>query len=365
MIAYYYTYWCVCALFFLILIFKGLHFDVKKENDVKIDKVIAVLLTLFSVFYFGLRDEDIGTDTKTYLYSYYEMLRINSLYEIFESDLGRRDPLFYAYMFIISKTFNQTIFLLITSFFYITPISFVLFKFFKRDVSFCILFFLVLDVSLNLGINIIRSGLGISFSLLFMYYLFNKKSISLIIISGIIAIGFHQSSIIFLIIFVLIFFTKISIKAYYVALIISYILAVMKIGFAQLPIIGTIITSSERFASYSDGDLGVGISGMTIYITVFFGLTMILLFYFKNYFIKGDKVYDYFSKAFILSTIVYFLFLNIEYSYRFGVFSYVLLPFILIYPFSVNRFNSFNYIKLIAIILIYFTLSLYRVLPNL
>src|SRR5690606_8056944 len=94
-------------------------------------------------------------------------------------------------------------------------------------------------------------------------------------------------------------------------------------------------------------------SGLSLFILVFQFLGIISGLIFRSRI--DSNIYDFFYKLYMLLTSLYFLFLNVSFSDRFGVFSWILLPIIIVYPLTIalNR----NVLHFVIISLLYLILS--------
>jgi EpsG family len=293
----------------------------------KKEKILIYVFGVLFIFLFGLRDSSVGFDTGNYI----DIILGLYKYRFFESnDIG-----FIVLAASVFFTTNsvQAVFFVIACF-YILPLIKV-FSTLEIQNKFLLFFLLINLMSFeSLGMNIIRQGVAISLSLL-AFQKYNQNKIKYSIILFLIAISFHIST------FLLIFFFIISnfIKKPTIPLIILIISSILSfLNFDLEPILKLVpflgSDYEERIIQYNELDNSLGEiykTGFRIDFFLFnwlFILIGLYLYYFN--FTKNYKFYLPILYTFMFSSSFFFLKFNQIYSDRFGVFAWILIPFIFI-----------------------------------
>ncbi|NIF04293.1 EpsG family protein [Chryseobacterium sp. Tr-659] len=310
-----------------------------RSNFIKLGLLYIVLFALL----FGFRDLDVGSDTEMYSWQYNNSDQI----ENWGTDFFIRiifltlkfvfndDPV--NFFMLLAILFNGTIFL--TSYYisktYSVNIIFILFTFFS-------LFFYK-----TLGINIIRQGVSLGFLILGIVLLFNNTKNKILVISSfILSVLFHFTSIIpiallFTINFV---YKKIPIKYFYILYVISIILSFFNFGFNTIIDSSLISSVDERRSGYLDASTsdGLYLVGFKPQFVIFNSFFLLIFIYMKN---RMDKIniknsmYMIILETYIVLSCIFFLFFHIPYSDRWGVMSWILIPFLII-PYFNKKYNS-------------------------
>jgi hypothetical protein len=217
---------------------------------------LAIVALLPLLLLAAFRDASVGTDTSAYLIIRENINGIN--------DIGKYDmePL-YSILNVLSNnwSFSQQFFLFIIELLIVFPIFITTLKL-KDQIQETLVFFIFLMTLYNVSFNMIRQSIAISFVLLSLPYLLEKKYLKHYLLCAI-AIGFHYTAIFALIISVLYFITqRYSIKKYQGQYLILLIITIVL--FSQFPLVFNLISRhSALLSSYSgyvsnikDGDVG-------------------------------------------------------------------------------------------------------------
>lgn len=268
---------------------------------------------------------DVGTDTLVYhdMYAYFD----GDIKWSVSSLLFGDEPIFYFLIFVSSFTDNYKVFfflvcLLMNVFYYYACILYS-----KNNNISPLWNYIILLVSFTVWvqqINVIRSGLAISISLVAIYYIFEERYKKALLFS-IFAIGCHISIIIFLLIAIVVkIFSSIKIKSFYYFYIVGILLSAL--GFSLLTLITHVAPEMaivERYASGNNSDYNTGFR----WNFVIFNSLFLLYFYYKRIGININTVI--WLKLYIATSVVFFLWFAIPYSDRIGAFSWILIPFLL------------------------------------
>lgn len=308
--------------------------DDKNKNKQYFNIVLISFFSILFIILFGTRESNIGTDTLSYLKNYKKIVE-NSL------DLeSSSDTVFY----LLSKfnhffLYEQETILLLMSFVYVTYISLFCIHYSKKDSYFLFFIFSSLFFFYNLGINILRQGLAVSFFLFSLTYL---KKRSLRNLYFVLAILSHVSSITLILIFSISNYLKLKLAL--IILAISIVLSYLKFDFN---FILNYIPIFKRFMKYTNEDgylasmYDVGFKPKFVLFNLFFLIVGLLI---DKYIIKNeDKFYNKILITFCLISSVFFLCFNIPFSDRIGIYSWCLIPLIIIPVFSYKYKNMLFY----------------------
>ncbi|OYD41873.1 EpsG family protein [Sphingobacterium cellulitidis] len=376
MLSYYFLqqYILIYVLVFLVQGGFFLNFLSKGSYLSQIDNLFFLLFIFLLIFLTGFRNFEIGTDTLHYV-SDYEYLRSfdtwNIDFALERSRLGR-DPLFALFSFFLGKVFNATTYIFILS-----VIFYFSFYFFVKKITnhlyITVLFsFLCFFFFLSFGINILRAGISVMFVLLgFSYFVkqfelvkfrdLKSKQKTMIIICITIGVLFHSASWILVLALIISRLIKLKTFFYIAILIVCLILAIFKFTITDLPIVGPLFMMNERTDAYLSGDGSQLPSGVNVYILFFQGL--IILYYLANKKIfEENSIGIIFIRSYLILCSFYMLCLNISFSDRFGIYSWVLMPLILSFPILFNKSPKRKNLMYFSIFsLVYFLLMLYRI----
>lgn len=335
----YHTLYGILALVSILFVLK---IDLKKYNiPFKSLRYISIALFIMLSLIVGLRTIEVGTDTLLYHYQWAYDIPYESITEI----------IFY-FLMKLTKIFksNFSIFLLIVSslFYFFTFKAFDnLSKNYNTSIILLILSFISLFFSNSMAINIIRQGLALSI-LLYAYTLFinNDRKYWIFTLLGFLA---HSTSIIPILIFIGInkFARKVSIYYFIGLFFIGILLAFFNFGLVDIaPFIIDILGADSRRATYITNEFSDFVVGFKPQFVAF--NTIFLLFFLKarkkllNH--KWGENYDVVLKYFLSTSFLFFMAFQIPYSDRWGIFSWIAIP-VLMLPYfsrgiSVVRFKT-------------------------
>jgi len=361
------------AIFFVaILSFSTIfEFRIKGKYPTAMDKFFFLTVIIFFTLFFGLRPENIGADTSSYIDEFRRMSQFDKFENAINYSKIARDYIFVYFTFLTSQFMSTGFYILTLTSIFMGTIYFLIKKLTSKGRLIFIFTFLCFGFFYSMGINIVRSGICAMFSLLGTIYLLNighkienKKER---VIKGFVFLFlgyiFHFSAIIFLLAYLVVRFFKLKIKWYYLVTMVFYVLAYLEFSIKDLPIIGPMIESAERLVSYLSGEASQEASGFNLYVIAFQTLGLLYGFYFVRKY--KDKEYILINKIYLFLTCGYLFCLEIPYSDRFGVLSWVWLPLILCHPF-INRntvllnkdFEKYVFASLFYLFLTYYRLEL-------
>ena len=184
---------CILLVYILTTIFMKTN-----RKSSKFSFLFLILAVLIPSILAGMRDLSVGTDVNVYVAKYYEFARhSNSIFTFFNS--YKLDVGYGGVTYLISKiSYNVHIFLFFIELLIVFPVFISAYKL-KNKIPmnlFCLIYMLTFY---NMSFNIVRQSLAISFIILsFTYFITNENKKSLFY--AIVAVLFHSTSIIFLII---------------------------------------------------------------------------------------------------------------------------------------------------------------------
>lgn len=331
-------------LLFFVLILCGLYKNKYRKVSISF---IFILVGLYALF-LGSRNIEIGVDTINYQY-WYDSIYQSDIMPNFVEQSG--DLLFNYLIYILSRFCDFHSFLIIYSIiqFSILMKIVLLFTDSGKDGS---PFFLLLNIMclfsfLSLHINIIRNGLAIYLILLFLYY-FNNKEIVKSVFCGLVALLIHYSVIIPIALFL---FTrlKINIRFFYTIYFCSILLSAFGIGIHKLFVFtGVNSTKVDMYINYVSTDYKIGFRPNFVIYNTFFLIVFLLI---NSHSVK----YISYLKYYLLASSVFFLSFYIPYSDRIGLYSWIIIPFIIFiglkekYPLNQNVYGGLSFILLYVI----------------
>ena len=316
----------------LIAIWIAMNMDFKKRNYHGVFNYIFFALMFAYILLFGLRSIDIGTDTGMYHYQYTHFEDIT---------FGTDAPVGLLFKFLNNFSENPQLFLFLMSFLFVLVYFYSLNKFtdFNGSNFFLVGFSLTsLFFFETLGINIIRQGVSIAFfvfAISFRYFSPNDKIkwIFLLILS----VGFHFTSLIPILMYVLVVrLKKINVKYYYYLYVISALLSGINFSILSFKdyFIGLLFID-ERRSSYLIDDFDEYTVGFKPQFVLFNSIFLILFIYFNK--IEKNDYYTNLLKYYIFMSAIFFMMFQIPYSDRWGIMSWCVIPLLFAPMFKVDE----------------------------
>lgn len=291
----------------------------------------ATILIIFLITLVGLRGNYIGADTR----SYYEAWKKKNDF-ILSSDF----LIYFIMVGIKQLKLSYQVFLLVVSFLFYYPIYRVykkLSQLYRVDFFLALFCFFSFFFFMSTSINVLRQGLSLV-TLLGAYALYidrpiNKKKILLLCI---IAVSFHLTALIPILIFGLTYFTK-KVKLIYFVLffILGLVLSYLNFGVKGIsPFLMDILEGDKRTSYLEDKETHYVI-GFKMQFAVFNSLFLMLGLY-LNHQLKLWP-YNRLLKYYILSSVLFFMAFQIPFSDRWGLFSWFAIPLLLLPIFSYGK----------------------------
>lgn len=348
----YFTLYAFLAFFALLF---ALKVDVRQEQANTLGKIVGLVFLGVLVFLFGLRSPKVGTDTLMYRYQYMFYKKIDFGSEVMVTWLMAtlhtfsNDP--QIYIFTLSAIFLIVLFWACLHFAH----------FFQYNVYFIFFSFVSLYFFQSLGINIVRQGVALAFLLLaFSFYLRNPKYIVHWLVPALLAVGFHVTSVIIILVFLLVKVFKSVGFTYYVFLYALFaILSYFKVSVLSLGSIFSNLFQGDRRNNYLDGTMAkefeVGFKPQF----VAFNTVFLILFFLLRKYGQPQKHYDVLLKTYISISCIFFMMFQIPYSDRWGVMTWALIPFMFAPVYAENgryRTSTIGVLVMIVLFIIFQTM---------
>jgi len=372
--AFFYSYLSIIVLVAVLVSFIFITEAFSKIYHPKLDLSLLVFCLGLLIVLMGTRDFTTGTDTIRYVRDFQKLQELNAFdfeFIVARSTVGR-DPIFVVFSYLVGRAFSASSYIFILAFLF----YFLFYSFIKRitDKYFLLhlLVFLCFLFFLSLAVNILRTGLSVMLVLYGLSFLFNnarfmsfkdinKGNAFLALLFIFLGVAFHAASIILVASVVIVACFRGGISVYILGLLASLVLAYLGYSLENLPLIGQYLAASGRTDLYYSDNATQPPSGVNTYVVVF---TMLILSYYmlQPREIKMSATYSTVAKIYLVLAMFYSFCLNIAYSDRFGIYSWIFIPLLLIYPVVVRRklySKQGFYMALFGVM--YFLLMLYRI----
>lgn len=343
----YYLFYFIVSLVALIIATQS---EIKKnEVSSKISNKLLFITSIAFIVLFGFRDTDIGTDTNAYLFMFNEYVSFS-----FETSI----LLYYIFDIFHVFDFQFQFFLIIMSALFIGILAVSINRNSRIIESnpFMIFFiFISLFYFQSLGINVIKQGVSISFLLLAMvnYQLLKNKRF-LWIFPCILSILFHFTSVFaILIYFLILFFNNTKLKIYYLIYLVCILLSFLSISLLNFKeYLSFLVIDNNKAERYFSGDNEIYITGFKTQFVAFNSVFLIFFIFIRHNIIQ-NTYYDNLLKYYLLISGVFFLTFQIAYSDRWGLLSWVVIPFLLAPIFNSNFPKKLQIISSISLIVLF------------
>lgn len=332
---------------FITLLFASYNDFKKKINDHYLGLILVGIFSILYFYLFGSRDLNVGADTVLYNYVWNSTNKFLFTKEFFFNGLM---------WFLKSNHYGYQ------SFLYCIAFLFMLFLFLSikresKENNINPLYLLFSLVSLfffkSIGINIIRQGISLAILLLyFSYFDFNnlRKNKFITFFLGGLALIAHNTTIIPIIIFILLLYLrKIKIKYYLIFYFLAVIASYFKIGIHSFLsiLVGIDKRRVDIYVVSSSQDFVIGFKPQFVAFNTFFLFLFLFIKKYSNYTFKYDIIFKYY----IVTSCLFFLVFQMPYSDRWGIMSWIVIPYLLIPVFN-NNFQKRSVKTVISLMLI-------------
>lgn len=302
----------------------------------KFSAIITLLLIAFSIYMFTNRPVEFASDTANYI------SKLN--FEKNEIFLGKsfnhtKDIAWDIFIRICAfLDLSDRTFLFICASLFLIPLLLAIYKLFGSN-NMLLVFYLLFSCFFfwSSGTNVLRSGIAFSFFMLAISY---KGKSSKEILFFILSILFHLSFIFPVCAWYIFKYIKISIKyvliIWGVCLIISYLNINILNNIIQL--IGSTMINDRinTYVNFNYTDYGIGFRLDFIFFSLFFICTSL----FSRGKIYSDNFYELLLRVYIIANAFFLLTMNIIYSDRFALLSWMLIPVLIAYPLIQSRYKN-------------------------
>ncbi|MDC8105108.1 EpsG family protein [Chryseobacterium sp. PTM-20240506] len=350
-------YYIIYFVFAVAAFIFSMYVDIKKKNYNNISRFVTGILFIIIAVLFGFRDSEVGSDTEMYKWQFlnhYADLGVQIafkylivLFHFFTED-------YRYFLFGISILYTLIIFWSIDNLLKSFETNFLLVAF-----SFVSLFFF-----LSLGINIIRQGVSLALVLLGVsYYFKERRNIISWIIPFILAIGFHSTTIVVLVLFLIVLFAKkATLNFYYFWYFILLVVSALGGSIISLGSLLNFVIDSRQSDYYIKG-IGAEefVVGFKLQFAAF-NTIFLLIFSFINFKLLKNENNNYklLLKYYMLISGVFFMMFQIPFSDRWGVMSWITIPFLLSPLFSVKNTAKFGMFTVTFLIFIFIFFNIYN-----
>ncbi len=335
-----------------LLVF-GWLFSLENPNVARLFQVLfAITFAVGSLYFIVYRPYTTIGDTLPYVEDIFPQVKTSTSYEDYNTKSFEETERFFYY---ITKfcTFigGPRFYLFFVFFLFIVTISIAIYKIWKEE--FLLAFYALISIFSfhGLTMNIIRNSLAVGFWYLGIWA-FQRRSYYLFALFVLVSIQFHISSILFWVMFLLAKYLR-SLKAYVFLFIAALILSVLNFdvsdlisGIADLGI-GPDLIQSKLFRygnkvydlDYKTG-FRIDFVLFNLVFIIYAGALQLL-----NY---KDSFYNHIFRAFLLLTCLFILWFQIPGSDRIGLLSWMLIPFMICYPFLCPNYQPSFGLRLFA-----------------
>lgn len=302
--------------------------DILVQN--KLSNYLTFLPIIALILITGFRAYDVGTDTG----SYYLYLWLQEPEVRFNGEF--LFPLFTSMLHLFDLSYTYFLLSVAIIFFYFIYKSLKNYtEFYKANLLISFFSFMSFFYFTSLSINVIRQGASLAI-LLYAYSLFITKSSLVVVISFcLLALAFHLTSIIPIILFLMAYLVSIKnskiikflVPVYFFGIALSFI----NVGFQDIAPFLEDILSGDRRISYLSGeayDYTVAFKPQFVAFNTFF-LFLALFIRKKIENKKFSRQYNAIVIYYILTSLLLFFAFQFPYSDRWGLFSWVTIPFLI------------------------------------
>ncbi|ROI00523.1 EpsG family protein [Chryseobacterium daecheongense] len=353
-------YYIIYSVFAITAFIFAMYVDFKKKQYNNISRFIAAVFFILIALLFGFRGEEIGSDTEMYKWQF--MYHANL-------DFGIQFIFKYLIVFVHVFTDEAQYFLVAISLFYVLFIFWsinVFLKSFESNFLLIAFSFVSLFFFLALGINIIRQGVSLALVLLAVsYYFKDNKNIKSWLIPFIIAIGFHSATAVILILFIIIvLIRKVSLNYYYIWYFL--LLGISALGGSILSF-GSflnylLVIDSKRSDFYVKGEgAGEYVIGFKAQFVAFNTIFLIIFSLINHKLLKNENEnYKLLLKYYLSISGVFFMMFQIPFSDRWGIMSWVMIPFLIAPLFSINNTSRLGIFTVLFLIFVFVFFNIYN-----
>jgi hypothetical protein len=314
------------AAFTALLLALGI--DIKKYRFSTLGTVLALSFGVVLLILFGLRTRDIGTDTVMYYWQYKNYLKVEE-----DTDFMMK----YVFTGLNQISDKPTLFFFVMALLYLSTFL-AAFYYYSKTMQVNLFLLLYSFVSLfffpAMGINTIRQGVSLGFfALAFSQYCTEPKKIlkKSVVIPLVLSVGFHLTGLIPIVLFFMVLlFNKVKLHYYYGVYLLTLILSAFSISILSFKDYLGFLSFDERRSGYLDVDKWSQLYsiGFKPQFVAFNSIFLILFIYIRK-FLYSSEEYSQLLKYYLLSSSLFFMVFQLPFSDRWGIMSWVAIPFLL------------------------------------
>ncbi len=339
-----FQYYIVFTFLALFSIFVSLKLDIKGKNS-RLGLWYIVPFLVFIIYLFGNRTKEIGADSSTYAFIFQNTAL---------QDFGIEFMNAFLFQTLGKLTYNYQVLFIVYSVLFVSIYIYALKRFsINFETSFPLVVFAAICIFTfkNMGINIMRQGVAISFFLLGLSFFLKKSKLAYVFF--VISVGFHTTSaILLLLVFMQKWLKNVNINVLYGLYCFSILLSFFAIGIKNLAsFVDLSIFDEKRTEGYLNTSYNVYETGFKLNFVIFNSLFLIIFNSIRRFFVNDD--YEFILRLFITTSIVFFFMFEIPFSDRWGLFSWILIPILISPLFSVDFKYKLKTVTTLFLILIF------------
>ncbi len=305
--------------------------------------IILILIIILALFA-GTRGEKVDVDYNIYANLFYEGITNFSNFQLFAAG----EPCIYLIPGIINL-FTENYLAISILVFAVLGVSIKLLALKKHNFFFLGILLYVSNLYLIQEMTTIRAGVASSIFLLSIKDILEEKD-KKVVYKFILALCFHYSSIIFILIW-LILRKKFILKYYFIGIILSIIIAITKINLLTLFMLDKVFPKVEIYLRALEIESAGELNVFNFRILIAISMAIILLIY--SHKIRETKLFDILIRIHLLSIIIFFIFSQTNMVFSLRLFEMISVIQIILYPMIVYIFNKkINFIGSCIVILI-------------
>ena len=316
----------------------------------------------------GIRDYSMCVDTDVYIRPlFYHALKSNNVIEYIFNNQMMTDYLYLTTTFFVSKIFKNMFFIFcINELLTIVPIYIALKNTFDDKKKIIFGMFLFFMVMYNPSFNMTRQSIALSFEILSLSYLMNKKY-NKMILNSLIAFGYHWSACIIVPIIFLKLFIKdndLKLSKKLILMLIVFLLFILIVFFPKvIHLLNYSGLLNNKLVSFTSKYTLSHIEMNNTADTLFFVTIFILLLVFKKILKQNNQNYTFFYYLLLYGIIFIQIGSIIKYAHRISY--YLIYPVLFLeLPNLFKTKNKYTYIDLIFILMFNFYWYFWTVIAN-
>lgn len=337
---YYPIYLIVVTIFTIILSVKYSYLPNKRLSETgKKGSISALVLTVALIIFIGLRPRNrLFVDMSNYHTMFYVIKR-----RFFHFELDSTNYIFDNFFnYLATHGFELELFFFLMAAMYFFFMYLASKKMFPKDTLYALVIYLAAFSTFSYGTNGIKAGVAASLFLCALAYIDKRIICGIFLIAS---LGFHHSMIVPIAAFLLSYFVHKPKLVFYIW-ILCVIIAALKITFIQNFFANMADESGAIYLAVKNNTFSQFVSGFRLDFIIYSFAPIWLGYYIivkKKY---ESKVYNIIYSTYVITNAVWLLCMYASFTNRIAYLSWLILPFVLIYPFFDKAFIKKQYTKL-------------------